>query len=124
MVITVPVLMDLPGSTVKRISTTVHPTLATTEGSAETVSTPSPATVPPGSQEADARPRSTSVPPTTVGTVVFVLMASEISPADVSLAMPADSARTRSTNVTSILVNTEEPARSSPTTMDTGSATR
>ena len=60
MVITVPVLMDLPGSTVKRISTTVHPTLATTEGSAETVSTPSPATALEDSQEADASTTSTS----------------------------------------------------------------
>ena len=59
MAITVPVLMDLLGSTARKISTIVPPIPATTGESAETVSTPSPATALEDSQEADASTTST-----------------------------------------------------------------
>lgn len=84
--------------TARAMWTTARPTRATMAGCARTGSTPTPATVPTVSQEADVKSTTTSVSTITVLTA-GVSTASMISRVIVTLAMPADSATRKLTSV-------------------------
>ena len=110
--ISAPVLTGLLGPIVRVILTTVPPIPAIMVEFARTASTPSHATVPEVSPEADVRSTRMTATTTSVS-MVFVSMVLTTSPATATQAMPADSVTGPLMNATSTLVNMGELVRNS-----------
>ena len=96
--ISVPASTAGSGPTARVTWTTARPTLATTAGLARTGSTPTPATVPTGSQAADVR-RTTMSVSTIIVSTADVLTASMTLRVIATLGMPGDSATQKLTSV-------------------------